>query len=144
MTFKTHSEIASGRIDPVPMVDVVFLLMIFFVLSSSFVLTPGYRVVLPGSPSYVQNPSRGLVVTVTQENQVYYSDQRMTLDGLRKSLQATRQQGAAHELIIKADKQVPHGTIVEILNIAMESGISGITIATRPQVFAVQPAEAAK
>ncbi len=144
MTFNTHAEIARGRIDPVPMVDVVFLLMIFFVLSSSFVLTPGYRVVLPGSSQYVPNPPRGLVVTVTQENLLFFNDQRTTLERLRVSLQAAGQHGSGQELIIKADQQVPHHIIVDIMNMAVEAKITAITIATRPEVSATQAAGAAK
>ena len=45
MKFKRHLEIVKGRIDPAPMVDIVFLLLIFLVLSSPFVLQPGYGLV---------------------------------------------------------------------------------------------------
>src|SRR5947207_2763304 len=67
MTFTTRCEFAKGRIDPAPMVDVVFLLLIFLVLSSPFVLQPGFGIVdLPKSPIPQNVSFKGLVVTVSR------------------------------------------------------------------------------
>ena len=134
MTFKTYSDIAKGRIDAAPMVDVVFLLLIFFILSSSFVLQPGIKVDLQPSTARSFSPFQGLVVTVTRENLLFFNEQRTTLEGLAKSLQAAGQRGRNQELVIKADKQVPHGTVVQVMSMAIEAGIPSINIATRPEV----------
>jgi biopolymer transport protein ExbD len=134
MTFKTKADIARGRIDAAPMVDVVFLLLIFFILSSSFVLQPGIRVDLQPSKVIAATGFQGLVVTVTRENLLFFNEQRTTLDALQKSLQAAAQKSRQQELIIKADKQVPHGTIVQIMSMAIEAGIPAINIATRPEM----------
>ncbi len=134
MTFRSYCEIAKGRIDPAPMVDVVFLLLIFFVLSSSFVLQPGIKVDLQPSKVIGAGQFQGLVVTVTRENLLFFNDQRTTLEGLRNSLQTAAQRGRDRELIIKADRQVPHGTVVELMSMAIEAGISAINIATRPEM----------
>ncbi len=133
MTFRTNAEPAKGRIDAAPMVDVVFLLLIFFVLSSSFVLQPAIKVFLPPSPVKTTGTFRGQVVTVTRENLLFFNEQRTTLEALQKSLQAAGQQ-RVQELIIKADKQVPHGTVVQIMSMAVEAGIPVVNIATRPEM----------
>lgn len=135
MTFKTYSEIARGRIEAAPMVDVVFLLLIFFILSSTFVLQPGIKVDLQPSPARALSPFQGLVVTVTREELLFFNEQRTTLEALQKSLHAAAQRGRNQELIIKADKQVPHGTVVQLMSMAIEAGIPSINIATRPEAF---------
>jgi biopolymer transport protein ExbD len=140
MTFKSYADIAKGRIDPAPMVDVVFLLLIFFVLSSSFVLQPGIKVDLQPSKIIGASQFQGLVVTVTRENLLFFNEQRTTLDGLKKSLQMAAQRGRNQELIIKADRQVPHGTVVELMSMALEAGIPAINIATRPEMAPGQAA----
>jgi biopolymer transport protein ExbD len=132
MIFKTYSDIAKGRIDPAPMVDVVFLLLIFFVLSSSFVMQPGFHVDLQPSKLMAASPYQGLVVTITRENILFFNEQRTTMEGLQKALKEAGRRGQDAELIIKADKQVAHGTVVEIMSMATEAGITAVNIATRP------------
>lgn len=133
MRFRVQVEPARGRIDPAPMVDVVFLLLIFFVLSSSFVLQPAIKVNLPASPVKTTGTFRGHVVTVTRENLLFFNDQRITMEGLQKALRAAGGPRIS-ELIIKADKQVPHGTVVQIMSLAVEAGIPVVNIATRPEM----------
>ena len=135
MTFATHVELAKGRIDAAPMVNVVFLLLIFFVLSSSFVLQPGIKVDLPSSSVKTPGAFQGLVVTVTRNDALFFNEERTSLEGLQKSLQEAAARGTGpQELVIKADRQVPHGTVVQIMSLAIEAGIPSINIATRPEV----------
>ena len=135
MTFKTHVTPASGRIDAAPMVDVVFLLLIFFILSSPFVLQPGIKVDLPLSEVQSPGPFQGLVVTVTRNNAIFFNSELTSLEGLERSLREAASRGTGpSELVIKADKQVPHGTVVEIMSMAIEAGIPSINIATRPEL----------
>jgi len=121
--------------DPAPLVDVVFLLLIFLVLSSPLVLQPGIGVLdLPASNTPATASFQGMVVTVTRENLIFFNNQRTSLDELRKSLQAAARQFPRQELIIKADRQVPHGTIVQVMNLALEAGITAVNWATRPEI----------
>ena len=121
------------------LIDIVFLLLIFFILSSSFVLQPGFKVDL--QPSAVKSPGslQALVVTVTRTGLIFFNERQSTLELLGQSLRAG-ERPQAQELIIKADRQVPHGTVVEIMSLAAEAGISSVNIATRPA--AVTPPEA--
>ena len=49
MTFKTHCQMSKGLVDPAPLVDVVFLLLLFFILSSPFVMQSGFGVIMPST-----------------------------------------------------------------------------------------------
>lgn len=135
MTFKTTSTFAKGPVDPSPMVDVVFLLLIFLVLSSPLVLQPGIGILdLPASNTPPAASFQGLVVTVTRENVMFFNNQLTTLDNLRTSLRAAVRQSSRCELIIKADRQVPHGTIIQVMSAAIESGITAVNLATRSEI----------
>jgi biopolymer transport protein ExbD len=140
MKFRTHLEYAKGPIDPSPMVDIVFLLLIFLVLTSPLVLQPGIGMVdLPVSSSPAAASFQGLVVTVTGKNLLYFNNQLTTPDELRQSLRTAAQQSRNQELIIKADQQVTHGTIVQVMTIALEAGITAVNLATRPEMSAGAP-----
>ncbi len=135
MTFRHRCQITQGRIDPAPMVDVVFLLLIFMVLSSPFVLQPGFgTVVLPQAPNAPNVSFQGLVITVSRDNLLFFNGQPVTLDKLRESLTSAVRQSRNPEVIIKADRQVTHETIIKIMSLAFEAGASAVNLATRPEV----------
>lgn len=131
MTFRSNVQIAKGLIDPAPLVDVVFLLLLFFVLSSPFVMQTGFGVVLPTSNIPTTANFQGLVVTVTRDNLLFFNNQPITMEALENSFHRAVQQGRGRELIIKADKQVTHGTVVQIMGLAIKAGISVVNLATR-------------
>lgn len=138
MIFRTRLAVAKGRIEAAPMVDVVFLLLIFFILSSSFVLQPGIKVDLPESAVKTPGAFQGLVVTVTRADAVFFNERRTSLAELPRELQqAVTRSAGPQELVVKADSQVPHGTVVEIMSMAIQAGITSINIATRPPAPAV-------
>jgi biopolymer transport protein ExbD len=140
MTFRTYCKITKGRIDPAPMVDVVFLLLIFLVLSSPFVLQPGFgTVVLPESNDATTVSFQALVVTVSRDNLLFFNTQAISLEDLPQALRKAASELRNPELIIKADRNVSYGTVMKIKSIAFEAGISAVNEATRPEVSTAAP-----
>jgi biopolymer transport protein ExbD len=133
MTFKTHCQMSKGVVDPAPLVDVVFLLLLFFLLSSPFVMQSGFGVLLPSSPAPPIASFQSLVVTVTRDNLLFFNNQPTTIDKLEQSLRESVQQGRGRELIIKADRQIALGTITQIWSIALRAGIINVNVAARAE-----------
>jgi len=141
MRFQTHLAFAKGPIDPAPMVDIVFLLLIFLVLSSPLVLQPGIGMVdLPSSPVRGVESFQEMVVTITPANLLFFNNQPITLEKLQQALAAAAKESRSRELIIKADRRVPHGMVTKVIGLAFESGITGVNVATRPEM-PVRPLE---
>lgn len=136
MTFRTQCQIAKGLVDPAPLVDVVFLLLLFFLLSSPFVLQSGFGVVLPSSAIPNASSFQELVVTITQDKLLFFNNQPITWPKFSEELTVAARLNPRAELIIKADKLTPHGAVVELMNIALQAGLSVVNIATRPEVAA--------
>ena len=134
MTFTTHCQIARGPIDPAPMVDIVFLLLIFLVLSSPYVLQPGIGPVDPPTATPTEYVFQDLVVTMTRDNLLFFNNQAVTREQLSQALRAAAKKSRNRELIIKADQQVSHGAVVQIMSLAVEAGIPAISLATRPEL----------
>jgi biopolymer transport protein ExbD len=133
MTFKTHCQISKGLIDAAPLVNVVFLLLLFFILNSQFVMQSGFPVVLPSSGEVpVRNSFQSLVVTVARDDLLFFNEQPLPIDKLEQALREAVQQGRGRELIIKADRQVSNGTVVEIMSAANRAGITMVNMAARP------------
>ena len=133
MRFKTRLTVESGKLDSAPLVDVVFLLLLFFMLSSSFVFQPGIKVDLPVSSVSEQVKQEKIVVTITKEDIIFVNDIRTTLEGMKRRIQKEAARNSSMHLILKADNNVRHGKVVRIMSVAREAGIQSISIATRAE-----------
>ena len=134
MTFKTHVEIAKGRLDVTPMVNVVFLLLIFMLLSSPFVLQPGYGLVeMPAAHGPKNVSLQELVITVSRDNLLFFKNQPTTLTQLPDQLRLAASETRNSELIIKADRRVGYETLIKVIDTAFAAGISAVNLATRPE-----------
>ncbi len=132
MRFKRNLTIASGLLDMAPLIDVVLLLLIFFMLSSSFIFSPGVKVDLPEYTSDETLTKSDVVVTITEELLYLYNDNAIAPRELRKRFQEAVRDNPDGRLIIKAAKEVPHGAVLEVMVMAKEAGIRNQAFATRP------------
>jgi biopolymer transport protein ExbD len=113
----------------IPLVNVLFLLLVFHTLSSNFVLQPGISITLPFS-TFTLGPQRNTrIVTVTSAPapSIYYRDEKFTFDGFAKKLSQDR--GRDRTLIIKADRDAPYSLVVKIMSQGLQSGYS-VVLAT--------------
>jgi len=113
----------------IPLINVIFLVVVFFALSSRFVLQPGMAVTLPAS-SFTLGPridAQIVSITAGPAPAIYHRDQRVSLDELRQRLADTNVR--ERSLIIKADKNTPYDLVVQITDEALKLGFS-VVLAT--------------
>lgn len=130
MKFKRHTtlEHGLGQIDIAPLIDVVFQLLIFFMLTSSFIFQPGIKVNLPKAVTSEVIQKESVIITVSGENVVYLNGKVTTIAELKTALAPAAK--AQSPLLIKSDRRASLGRIVEIWDLCRELGISKINIAT--------------
>ena len=112
--------------------DIVFLLLIFFLLSSSFVLQPGIKVQLPKSESAEEETQRQIVITLTEKGAIFLNDQAVTTETLGGKLSKLLQNDRDKVVVIKADQTVSLQNAVEVMDIAKGVGATRLLIATQP------------
>jgi biopolymer transport protein ExbD len=133
MRFKRNMTIAKGLMDMTPLIDVVLLLLIFFMLSSSFIFNPGVKVDLPEYTSTESLTKSDMVVTITKEGLYLYNDNSILLRELQNRFKQAANENPNARLIIKAANEVPHGVVVRVMVMAKEAGITNQAFATRPR-----------
>ena len=113
-----------------PLLDVVFLMIFFLLLSSNFVLQPGISVSVPFSKFMLAPPLKYDIISITNGATVYFRDHKTSVDELGPQLDAARKESRA--IIIKADKATPYETVIRVANVALEHGVSSVALATAP------------
>lgn len=133
MRFKRHMKLEHGlrQIDIAPLIDMVFQLLIFFMLTSSFVMQPGIKVNLPKAVTSEAVKYENIEIVVSSENVIYLSGKVITMDELKVLLR----QGAKRKqsVLIKSDRRASLGRVVEIWDTARDLGLTQINIATNQE-----------
>ena len=122
----------SPRIELTPMIDVVFLLLIFFMISTTFVERPGVTIELPeGGTQQVAAEREEVQIYLTGEGDIYLQREPITLAALQAHLNGLGQATAARStFLLLADKSARHGRVIELMEAARRAGFTRLAIAT--------------
>jgi len=131
MRFKRHVQFEKGHLDIAPLIDCIFLLLIFFLLTSNFIFQPGIKINLPKAVTSEVVQENTLVITVTSDNRFYLNEAPITFVELRSKLKSTADKGKP--ILIKADRDVALGRVVNIWDFCRDIGITQINIATNQE-----------
>jgi len=130
-------KFAGGRrvaapVDVTPLIDIIFQLVIFFMVTTNFITTPGIEVDLPrSSADTILREDNDLKVWVKSDGQVMLDEEPASLAGLREAFKAAQKDA---QVVIKADKEVDHGRVVQVMDLARSHGLSRLAIATEANV----------
>ena len=113
------------------LIDVLFLLLIFFMVSSTFIEKPGMELELPESETSTLKEIKDLVLQIQADETMFLNGQRIEWQNLKGSIEQEYKQNPDASLILKADKEVKHGSVVRVMDIAKQVGIKKLIIATR-------------
>ncbi len=125
---KRRTEIKKGQLDIAPLIDVVFLLLIFFMLTSNFIFQPGIKVSLPKAITSEVISTENIIISVTGQDLLFLNDQPITISDLTAKLKEAAREGKS--LLLKSDTSASLGRVVEIWDLCRELGIPQINIAT--------------
>jgi biopolymer transport protein ExbD len=130
MKLTRTKEYQFGWLGVISMLDVVFLLIFFLLLSSNFILQPGISVSLPISRFTLGPQVNPQIISITGGvvPAIYFRDQKVGLDQLGPLLHAAKNEG--RPVIIKADRYTPYELVISVTNAALEHGITSVSLAS--------------
>jgi len=122
---------ADAQLNIAPLIDIVFLLLIFFILSSHFVVDKGFKIKLPKAVNVSSQNSEKVVVFIDETNTVYIEDREIELESLSGVLKKELFANEEKTVVIKADEGVDIGFAVKVMDIARGANAEGLVISTR-------------
>ncbi len=129
MKFKTSSEPLSIFAYS-SLTDIVMLLLIFFLLTSQFVIQTGVKVKLPGSKTNEQTIPSRLIVTLTSGGGIFVGNDEIGINELSGKLESIKLGILEDNLIIRSDKSVAVDMVIKVIDAAKSVGIDKFTIET--------------
>ena len=134
MRFQTRQR-DDVELDITPLIDVVFLLLIFFMLSTSLSVSPGIKVDLPkASAEQVKKKKLTLRVAIVVGGRIYLEGKKLSLEALKKEFaKIGKRKNSDALVVIEADRKVYHGLVVKVMDAAKVAGLNKLAIATQPE-----------
>jgi biopolymer transport protein ExbD len=132
MQFRREEE-DNFALDMTPMIDVVFLLIIFFMVSTVFVdFTKKMDINLPTSKSSVLDEStKTLEVEMLKDKKIFLGGKPVTLLGLETTLAKMEFKDNKPSAVIRADKSLPYGDVIQVMGLLQKKGIPDISVAVK-------------
>jgi len=113
------------------LIDVLFIMLIFLMVTSTFLEQPGMKLELPKAKSAVAENVENLVVYIDKQRLIFVNDKPVAIDRLAKQLEELIVKKANPTLVLRADKDVPHGLVVSVMDIAKQVGVKRLIVATQ-------------
>jgi len=129
MRFKKTKE-EEPRLGITALIDIVFLLLIFFMLTSHFQISSGIPIILPKVTQKLYNSEQHKInIVIDRQGRTYLKGESINIKELGTQFQSLVKETGRVHLILEADKDVRHGRVVEVMDLAKRSGVSSIIIA---------------
>jgi len=119
------------HLDIAPLIDIVFLLLIFFMLTANFIMQPGIKITLPQAVTAKPQEEENIIVFITEGNEIYLNDRQISIDELKDALQEKLEAAQKKSVVLKADEKINLGLAVKVMDIAKQAKADGLVIATQ-------------
>jgi biopolymer transport protein ExbD len=126
--------IKKARIEIIPMIDTIFFLLVFFMISTlSMTQFKGMPVNLPKAASGQQAPAESAAVTIDKDGRLFLNQQTIDKGALGEALRQQLVKNPEMLVVINADDGVAHGQVVEVMDIARAVNVAKMAIAVKPK-----------
>ena len=112
------------------LIDVLFILIIFFAVSSTFLEQPGIELKLPEAESSESYTTQKIILYIDKSNNLFLNDQLITINTMIEEMNKLGEISAENSIVLKADKEVSHGEIIRIMDILRKNKYYKIVIST--------------
>lgn len=121
---------ATEDINISPLIDMVFILLIFFIVTTVFVEETGVEVTKPQAASQIQLEKNSILIAITANNNVVYGGREIGVNGVRSQVKRLLQDDPKMPVIIQADENVPTRILVRVIDEAKLAGANSVNIST--------------
>lgn len=130
----SRQDRSKARIEIIPMIDVIFFLLVFFMISTlSMTINRGLPVNLPKAATSQREFRESFNITITSKGEIFLNKEPVALQEIGRRLKAGLEKEPELLVIINADDQTPHGAVVDVMDEVRLAGVSRLAIAVRPE-----------
>lgn len=139
MEFTEQKQRRTIGINITSLVDVLFIILIFVLVSTTFLEQPALNIDLPEAKTAGLQRVKELVISISKNEEIYFNDKEINKKELRGALQKyIKKEGENLPVVLKADKVVNYGLVIEVMDIMRTAGVKKLVALTTPIKETVQ------
>lgn len=121
------------EINMTPMLDIVFIMLIFFIVTTSFIKPSGISVNQPRAATAERRESANIVIGISAAGEIWIGGHRVPVTAVRATISRMHAQNPDATIIVQADKKAPSGLLVRVMDQVRLAGVSNMAIAAQPR-----------
>jgi len=121
------------KIDITPMLDVVFIMLIFFIVTASFIKESGAKVNKPSADTYEKKPKATILLAINEKDEIWLDRRKLDPRAVKANLSRLRAENPEGEVIVQADEESTAETVMKVITALKDAGIPVPTIATESE-----------
>lgn len=122
-----------SEFDMTPMLDVVFIMLIFFIVTSSFVKESGIDVNRPEASSATVKEQGNILIAISEANDVWIDKRKIDVRAVRANVERLHAENPQGAVVVQADKGSKNGVLVKVLDQIRLAGVRNVALAATPQ-----------
>lgn len=128
MSRNSKAEEETGTIDLTPMLDVVFIMLIFFIVTATFIKEPGVEVVRPDAATADPKPRANILIAVTSNNKIWIDKREFDTRAVKAQIERMYAENPNSTIVIQADNRANIKTLTEVTQAAREAGVLEVSV----------------
>jgi biopolymer transport protein ExbD len=120
---------AESEVNLTPMLDVVFIMLIFFIVTASFVKEAGIDISRPGAATAVRKERGNILIAITATDQIWMNRRQVDPRALRANIERMHAENPQGSVVIQADKDAKTGLLVKVMDAARLAGVKNVSLA---------------
>ncbi len=126
---KSSMQEEESNIDITPMLDVVFIMLIFFIVTATFVKESGIDVNRPDAPTAVKKDKANILIAITAENEIWIDGRAVDPRSVRANIERLHAENPQGSVVIQADELSNNKTLVTVMDAARQAGVYNVALA---------------
>ena len=127
----TNQEEEENEINITPMLDVVFIMLIFFIVTASFVKESGIDVNRPDAPTATVKEKANILIAISESGEIWIDRRRVDPRAVRANIERMHAENPQGTVVIQADKESKTETLVQVMDSARSAGVYEVSIAAQ-------------
>ncbi len=128
---EAYKEEEENEINITPMLDVVFIMLIFFIVTASFVKEAGIDVNRPDAQTAVAQEKANILIAITENGQIWIDRRRVDPRAVRANIERLHAENPQGTVVIQADKKAVTETLIQVMDSARQAGVYNVAIAAQ-------------
>ncbi|PCJ48140.1 MAG: biopolymer transporter ExbD [Gammaproteobacteria bacterium] len=128
---RKKAKVQDAEIDMTPMLDVVFIMLIFFIVTTSFVKESGVNVNKPYAPTAIKKKNASIFIAIKEDGTIWVSKKEVEVKNLRSLIEDIKLENPEGQVVIQADQRAKSGVLLKTFDAIKAAGVKDVSVAAR-------------